>query len=91
MPLRDGEHTDRWLLPVLQAIVYWNELEIGRTPVFEDSCDPEFKAKYSIRVPLSEVKSNVLRVELFDFGAPAAALSFFLSLSLSRARPAAAS
>lgn len=59
--------------------MYWNELEIGRTPVYEDSCDPEFKAKYPIRVPLSEVKANVLRIELFDFGAlPLSLLFFFL-------------
>ena len=51
-----------------QAIVFWNDKEIGRTPVFEDSCNPEFKAKFAVVVPLSEVNQNTLRVELFDFG-----------------------
>ena len=54
-----------------QAVVFWNNQEVGRTPVFEDSCHPEFNAKFAIRVPLSEVHENTLRVELFDFGAPA--------------------
>ena len=49
------------------AVVYWNKLEIGRTEVKHDSNDPEFKAKFAIRVPLSELRENVLRVELFDF------------------------
>ncbi len=54
-----------------QAIVYFNGLEIGRTQVFEDSCDPEFNAKFPVRVPLSDIHENTLRVELFDFGASA--------------------
>eukprot|EP01043_Picozoa_sp_COSAG02_P041748 COSAG02_NODE_3489_length_6660_cov_19.136707_1_plen_126_part_00 len=62
---------------IRQAIVFWNDQEIGRTKVFEDSTDPEFKEKFAVRVPLSDVHENTLRVELFDFGASAtlAALS----------------
>lgn len=57
---------------VRQAIVFWNNQEIGRTKVFEDSTDPEFKENFAVRVPLSNIHENTLRVELFDFGTPAA-------------------
>ncbi len=56
---------------IRQAIVFWNDQEIGRTKVFEDSTDPEFNEKFAVRVPLSDVHENTLRVELFDFGASA--------------------
>jgi Ca2+-dependent lipid-binding protein len=54
------------------CVVYWNDHEIGRSEVFEDSSNPEFDVKFPVRVPLGDTAAdnrvNVLRIELFDYG-----------------------
>lgn len=47
------------------AVVFWNDKEIGKTKVIEDSFNPEFNEKFAVTVAQGVV--NVLRVEVYDY------------------------
>ena len=53
------------------CVVFWNEQEVGRSRVFEDSNSPEFDQMFEIRVPQGDTAAddrvNTLRVEVFDY------------------------